>query len=348
MTRKDRDIFIHRKLRDKRYIITNHPQYTPNARARNLKGADRLILGHMPLIGVSYQNLERDREYRERFSDPGAMRRVVDAALEMGVKRFAAASPSSSSLAPLHLQVLQDAADEGRDIELIPCVGVPVRFGGKEIDAFRRWATYLAVEEPTHQGVRRLVIEDPVLNFRPGWRSRLPASRPYRDHDFQRLKIDWERLEADLDIFVDLPVSHIEPGSETDFLAMTGRLDLLGELVDRIGERGFGGVLFGVHHAGETIPRLDDGLEGFSGYVTPLNPMGVMMFPTKASAEKAIRGTERAVYAIKPLAGSRVKPEEAFSYVFGFRVEGCMIGCASVSEVKEDFKAALEASRTRV
>jgi hypothetical protein len=310
-----------------------------------LKGADRLILGHMPLVGVSYQSPERDREYRERFSDPGAMRRVIDAALGMGVRRFAAASPGSSPLAQLNLQVLKDTADEGHVIELIPCVGVPVRLGGEEVDAFRRWATYLAVEERTHPGVRRLFLEDPVLNFRPGWRNGLPASRPYRDDDFQRLEIDWGRLEADLDSLADLPVSHIEPGSETDFLAMAGRLDLLGELVDRIDERGFGGVLFGVHHAGETIPRLDEGLDGFSGYVTPLNPLGVMMFPTKASAEKAIRGTERAVYAIKPLAGGRVEPEAAFRYVFGFDVKGCMVGCASVSEVEEDLEAAFEAQR---
>jgi hypothetical protein len=310
-----------------------------------LKGADRLILGHMPLVGISYQSLERDREYRERFSDPGAMRGVVDAALEMGVRRFAAASPGSSPLAPLHLQVLKDAADEGRDIELIPCVGVPVRLGSKEVNAFRRWATYLAVEEPIHPEVRRLFLEDPVLNFRPGWRSGLPASRPYRDDDFQRLEIDWMRVESDLDSLMDLPVSHIEPGSETDFLAMAGRFDLLGELVDRIGERGFRDVLFGVHHAGETIPRLDEGLDGFSGYVTPLNSLGVMMFPTKASAERAVRGTGRDIYAIKPLAGGRVEPEEAFRYVFGFGVEGCMIGCASVSEVEEDFKAALKASQ---
>ena len=313
-----------------------------------MKGADRLILGHMPLVGVSYQSVERDSEYRERFRDPGAMRRVVDAALGMGVRRFAAASSGSSPLASLHLQVLKNAADEGRDIELIPCVGVPVRLGGKEVDAFRRWATYLAVEGPIHPGVRRLFLEDPVLNFRPGWRNGLPASRPYRDDDFQRLEIDWGRVEADLDSLADLPVSHIEPGSETDFLTMAGRLDLLGELVDRIGERGFGGVLFGVHHAGETIPRLDEGLDGFSGYVTPLNPLGVMMFPTKASAERAIRETERAVYAIKPLAGGRVKPEAAFQYVFGFDIEGCMVGCASVSEVEEDLEAAFEAQRAHL
>ncbi len=310
-----------------------------------MKGADRLILGHMPLVGVSYQSVERDREYRERFSNPGAMKRVVEAALGMGVRRFAAASHGSSPLAPLHLQVLKDVADEGRDIELIPCVGVPVRLVGKEVDAFRRWATYLAVEEPAHLGVRRLFLDDPVLNFRPGWRSGLPASRPYSDDDFQRLEMDWGRVESDLDVFVDLPVSHIEPGSETDFLAMAGRLDLLGELVDRIRERGFGGVLFGVHHAGETIPRLDEGLDGFSGYMTPLNPLGVMMFPTKDSAEKVIRETEKAVYAIKPLAGGRVEPEDAFRYVFSFGVESCMIGCASVTEVEEDLKAALEASQ---
>ncbi len=309
-----------------------------------MKGADRLILGHMPLVGVSYQSVERDREYRERFRDPGAMRQVVDSALGMGVRRFAAASPGSSPLAALHLQVLKDAIDEGHDIEIIPCVGVPVRFEGAEVDAFRRWATYLAVEELNHPGVRRFFLEDPILNFRPGWRSGLPASRPYSDDDFQKLEIDWGRVESDLEVFVDLPVFYIEPGSETDFLAIAVRLDLLGELVDRIRERGFRGVLFGVHHAGETISRLDEDLDGFSGYVTPLNPLGVMMFPTKDSAEKAIRGTEKAIYAIKPLAGGRVDPEEAFRYLFGFGVEGCMIGCASVAEVEEDFKAALEAA----
>ena len=94
-----------------------------------------------------------------------------------------------------------------------------------------------------------------------------------------------------------------------------------------------------------TIPTIDDGLDGFEGYITPLNSMGVMMFPTKASAESAVRGTEKLVYAIKPVAGGRVNPKEAFIYVFGFDIEGCMIGCASVSEVKVDFTAAIQALR---
>jgi hypothetical protein len=307
-----------------------------------LKAADRFILGHMPLVGVSYQSRERDREYREKFGDDGEMRRVVDAAIGLGVRRFAAASPSSSPLAPQHLRVLKQAVDDGHGIDVIPCIGIPMRIGIRGIDAFRRWATYLAHEEPEYPGVRRCVLDDPVLNFREGWRQRLPASKPYGEDDLQRLALDWRRIEDDLEVLTDLPVSCVEPGSETDFLAMAGRLDLLGELADRIGERGFG-VLFGVHHAGVTIPVLDGELDSHDGYLTPLNPLGVMMFPTKASAEAAVRDAGKLVYAIKPLAGGRVGPEAAFRYVFGFDVEGCMVGCASVSEVEEDFRAAIQA-----
>lgn len=299
----------------------------------------------MPMVGVSYQSVEKDREYQVRFRATGAMRAVIDAAIDVGIRKFSAASPGASSLAPLHLKALKETTDEGHDIEVIPCIMIPIRHLDRSIDAFRRWATYLAYEESLYTHVRRLVLEDPVLNFREGWKENLPASKPYNESDLRRMTIDWGRVEEGLERFVDLPVSYVEPGSETDFLAMAGRFDLLGELIDRIGEQGFRGVLFGVHHAGVTIPKLDEGLDGFDGYLTPLNPIGVMMLPTKASAEWAVRNAKKDVYAIKTLAGGRVEPEEAFKYVFGFDVEGCMVGCASVSEVEEDFKAAIEAQR---
>lgn len=307
-----------------------------------VSAADRLVLGHMPMVGVSYQSREKDEEYRLRFSDSSEMRRVIDAAISMGVRRLAAAAPGSSPLAPLHLQVIRGVVDEGHDIELIPCLEIPLKLGNNKIDAFRRWATYLGIEARLYPEVRQRILDDPILNFREGWKYNLPLSRPYDEEDFQRLTMDWRQVERNLEYFVDLPVSYMEPGSETDFLAMAYRFDLIGELADRISELGFGGVLFGVHHAGITIPRLDDEIEGFSGYVTPLNPLGVMMFPTKTSAEEAVRSTEKAIYAIKPLAGGRVKPHDAFSYVFSFDVEGCMVGVASEAEVDEDFRTAID------
>ena len=308
-----------------------------------MKPVERVILGHMPLVGVSYQSLERDAEYRERFSRPGAMREVMDAALRMGVRRFAAATSDSSPLAASHISALREMAEGGHGVEVLPCIMVPLRLRGEPVDAFRRWATYLSHEEGEHPGVRGAALDDPILNFREGWRRRLPTSRPYAQGDFDELRIDWGRVEACLGEFTEMEVRYVEPGSETDFLAMAGRLDLLGELADRIKGRGFRGVLFGVHHAGATIPILEEGLRGFEGYVTPLNPMGVMMLPSKGSAEEAIGATRREVYAIKPLAGGRVGPDEAFRYVFGHDVEGCMVGCASVDEVREDLRAALRA-----
>jgi len=311
------------------------------------KPTDRLILGHMPMVGISYQSKEIDAEYQRRFNDAKAMRDIVDAAIDLGVSKSAAASPNSSPLAPLHLQVLRKTVDEGRYIELIPCIGIPVKLRDEGINAFRRWATYLTLEERLHSGVRQRILDDRILNFREGWKDRLPISKPYDKEDYQRLSIDWKKVEHDLECFVDLPVLYMEPGSETDFLAMAGRFDLLGGLIDRVKERGFRGVLFGVHHAGVTIPRMDIELDGFGGYLTPLNPLGLMMFPTKVAAEKAVKNTKKRVIAIKPLAGGRVKPEEAFKYVFRFDVDGCMIGCASVAEVKEDFRAAIGALKER-
>jgi hypothetical protein len=306
---------------------------------------DTLILGHLPIIGVSYQNKERDEEYRKRFSDENEMAKVIEAAIKMGVKKFASATPDSSPLASLHLRVLRNFADQGFDVQIIPCLGIPLRLGDRKVDDYRRWATYLAYESRTYPEVRQHMLDDPVLSFREGWRELLPTSKPYGERDFQALNVDWRQIEENMSYFTELPVQYIEPGSETDFLALTGRFDLLGELMDKILEAGFQGTLFGVHHAGVTIPKLEEELNHFDGYLTPLNSLGVMMFPTKTSAEAAVNGTSRDVYAIKPFAGGRVEPRTAFTYVFSLRVKGCIFGAGSISEVERDLGSAIEVIR---
>lgn len=303
---------------------------------------DTLILGHMPMVGVSYQNKERDEEYRKRFSDENEMAKIIETAAKKGVRKFASATPNSSPLASLHIRVLRAFADQGLDVQLIPCLGIPLRLGERMVDDYRRWATYLTYESKTYHEVRQNMLDDPILSFRDGWRELLPISKPYGGKDFQDLNVDWRKIEENMSIFKELPVQYIEPGSETDFLALAGRFDLLGELIDKILEAGFRGILFGVHHAGMTIPKLEEELNRFDGYLTPLNPLGVMMFPTKASAEAAVNETCRDVYAIKPFAGGRIEPRTAFTYVFSFPVKGCIFGAGSVSEVEIDLGSAIE------
>ena len=121
----------------------------------NLK-ANKLILGHMPFVGVSYQSAEKDEEYRKRFSKISATRNIVEAALKMGVHRFAGATPRSSPPSPVHIEALRAMIDEGHDIELLPCIEIPVRLGDNRIDAFRRWATYMKFERRLFPEVRRM------------------------------------------------------------------------------------------------------------------------------------------------------------------------------------------------
>jgi len=301
----------------------------------------RLILGHMPFVGISYQSEKKDEEYRKRFSEINEIRNVIEAAIMMGVCKFAAATPHSSPLSPVHLQALQLTIDEGHKIELLPCIEIPLKLRNNKIDAYRRWATYAHFEEQLYPQVKQHMVNDPIMKFREDWKNRLITSRPYKEEDFRSLTIDWPKIDKDLQFFAKLPISHIEFGSESDFLAVTGRLDLLGKLLDRAKGHGYRRVLLGVHQAGMTIQIINDKLDGFHGYVTPLNPLGVMMFPTKLSVENSVKNVKKAVYAIKPLAGGRVSPKRAFNYVFNFDVEGCMIGVGSITELKEDLNVAI-------
>jgi hypothetical protein len=114
---------------------------------------------------------------------------------------------------------------------------------------------------------------------------------------------------------------------------MAGREDLIGALIDQLNDLGYKKILFGVHHAGETIPRLDKN-QNIVGYVTPLNEMGIMMLPEQSIAENAIRKTKKKIIAIKPLAGGRIKPHRAYKYVFKYNVEACMFGAATEEEVR--------------
>ncbi|MCW3982098.1 MAG: hypothetical protein NWE81_03175 [Candidatus Bathyarchaeota archaeon] len=306
-----------------------------------------LILGHMPFIGVSYQSKEKDKQYRKKFAAIGETRRVLHQALRMGVRKFAAAAPTSSSLSHLHLQALKLLIEDGHRIKILPCIGVPLKLGAKGVDACRRWATYAKLEARDHPNAKQRMISDPILNFRSNWQHKFPVSKPYRKKDFQKVTIDFTSVEQNLKLFANLCADSVEFGSEVDFLTMTGRLDLIARLLERAREHGFRKILVGVHHAGITIRKLDSQLSEFHGYVTPLNSLGIMMFPTKQSAELSVKNARKAVYAIKPLGGGRIEPKPAFTYVFRFNIEGCMIGASSTSEVRTDVSAAVKALQTK-
>lgn len=311
----------------------------------------RLILGHLPFVGESYQGPEKNREYATRFSDMRNSVKILRSSVEgYGLTVTAAGIMNGSDrLAGLFLQAIKETERiTETEIALIPCVQIPLTIKQKPVDIYRRWITYYEIEKhTTKEELARKYMEDPILECRSNWRidfqEALQKSKPYGSDDIEDLQIDMGKLDEGTSILRDFKVLFLELGSETDLLAMTGRIDLLASLVDHIREKFGHRVLLGTHHAGSTIPVLEGSGVKFDGYVTPINKLGIMMFPTTNMALEAVKRSRRAVIAIKPLAGGRIPPREALEYVYkGQGVNFCMIGVGSEGEAEEDFTIASE------
>lgn len=311
----------------------------------------RLVLGHLPFLGESYQGIERNKEFITRFSNMKNTQRILEIAVEkFGVTVTATGTTNDGEkLASLHLEAIRETErNTGIEFAVIPCVQIPVTVERRPIDVYRRWLTYYEAErKQIDDGLLRRYLEDPVLQSRSNWKENftkvLRELKPYGMSELQNLHIDYEQLDRMLAFLRNFKALLVEVGSETDFLAMTGRVDLLSDLICHIQEKYGKGVLAGIHHAGSTIPILEQSKVEFDGYVTPINKLGVMMFPDKDSALESIRRCGKPVIAIKPLAGGRVPPRGAFHYIYKeLGVASCMVGVGSESEAEVDFSTASE------
>jgi hypothetical protein len=231
------------------------------------------------------------------------------------------------------------------EIGLISCFMIPLSLRGEHIDDYRRWVTYHSIEAEGKTDVTERYLSDPILLCREGWKQRFPEAltqmKPYSREEIADMILDKSRLEKMLSVLSGFRTLLVEPGSETDFLALTGRMDILEEVVATSAERLGCPVVVGTHHAGSTIPILDASTMPISGYVTPVNSIGALMLPTQKQALEALSNMKKTLIAIKPMAGGRITPEKAFEYVFR-KVETaiCMIGLASESELQQDIPAA--------
>ena len=305
-----------------------------------------IILGNLPMLGVSYQGATKDSEYKERFRNKAEMKKVVRTALNYDVKFFAASSRTFNPLAPNYLDAVKEIeAEDKKEIRLIPCIDVPLRFKGKRVDDYRKWKTHLEYEtEQYGSQIKQRYLEDPILNCRQGWKEGLNSAKPYKhDELVNDLEIDWKAWETSINEFSDYNVGWIEPGSGTDFLAIS-RMDLLEELLDKTRQTGHR-VLLGSHHIGASNQLISKrNVKGYDGFVTPVNKLGAMMFPTQEMAEASIKDAKKQgklVVAIKPFAGGRIPPEEALTYVFKeVEVDACMVGIGSATEAKIGFQVA--------
>lgn len=305
-------------------------------------------MGAQPLLGESYQGEEKNRLYKARFSNIQYTVELLREAYENGLDTISIMSAPDNELFKKLLKALELLREQGVNFQVAPCISIPLKLGEYPVDDYKRWLTYFYYESRYFDlEVKELemkYLNDPILLTRPGWREKFPymleKEKPYKQEDFEKLKVDFKLLEDRIAIFEGFEKPFINLGSECDFLAIAGRFDILDEIIELLNSKGFNTILISSHHAGCTIPIIEEANLGIRGYVTPVNPIGALMLPTIKDALKAIRLVAEKTIAIKPLAGGRVKPYEAFTFLVYNGIRRFMLGVASIEELKIDLENA--------
>lgn len=306
----------------------------------------RIILGAQPLLGESYQGEEKNKTYRAMFSSINYTVKLLRAAYEDGLDTISVMSMPDSELFKKLLEALKLLKEQGIVFQVAPCISIPLKLGDSPIDDYRRWLTYFHYERKffNSKELEEKYLNDPILLTRPNWRERflqmMEEGRPYKQEDSKDIQVDFKLLEKRVYIFEGFEKPFINLGSECDFLAVMGRLDILAMLIEWLKSRGFNRVLISSHHAGSTIPIIENSTLKIDGYATPVNPIGALMLPTAEVALKAIKPVAEKTIAIKPLAGGRVNPYKAFSFLAHNNIGHFMLGVASIEELKMDLEAA--------
>lgn len=316
----------------------------PTRRVGNVE-VPRLIMGIHPYDGCSYQNPDRDAQNGRAFSQVSAVSDVIRCAVEEGGVTAVQVDHMLPVLDRLHLQAVWETQRATQtEIGLVAFILIPVMLDGEQTTfSPRSHATFYAHNERmAGDAFREHIRTDPIVRYNIGDGELVTSEtvKPYTEEEASRFEIDYGILEQYLGFFAGCDILVADPGTEMDLLAMMGRFDLIRDYVGFLRER-FGTVITSVHHAGVTLPLLEQENIPVDGYLTTVNQPGTFMFPTRDHAIDAIKNASKPVIAIKPMAGGRYLGHQAFDYVFNdVGVAASMFGMGTVDQVRETMGAA--------
>jgi hypothetical protein len=305
-------------------------------------------MGIHPYDGVSYQDVERDAENLKLFGNVNPVADVIEHAVQNFGFTVAQVDHMNPELNRLHLQAIWETERRlSTSIGLLAYILIPITLDG-EIVAYseRAHSTLFGydLDAVGEEAYLEQVSKDEILKYTVGGTFDnlvTPKTvKPYSRADAENFTIDYATLEQYLGFFAGCKILVADPGAEIDLLAAVGRFDLIQEYLDFLRAR-FDTVISSVHHAGITVPLIEEHNIDFDGYIVPINELGMYTFPTRDRVVDAIRNTNKPVVAIKPMAGGRYLGEKAFEYVFNnVGVESVMFGMGTIEQVTETATAA--------
>jgi len=305
----------------------------------------RLTMGIHPYDGVSYQNKKRDAANLELFDRVSPVADVIEHAVQNFGFSVAQVDHMNPELNRLHLQAIWETERRLKtEIGMLAYILIPISLNGEIVAYSERAHSTLFLAAVGEEAYLEQIAKDKILEYTVGGTlDNLVTPKtvePYGPADAENFEIDYATLEQYLGFFAGCKIFVADPGAEIDLLAAVGRFDLIKEYLDFLRER-FDTVITSVHHAGITIPLVEEQGIDFDGYIVPVNDPGMYMFPTKERVVDAVRNTNKPVICIKPMAGGRYLGEKAFEYVFNdVGVESVMFGMGTIEQVTETATAA--------
>ena len=309
----------------------------------------RLVMGIHPYDGCSYQSSERDADNLRAFGRVHQIVEVLRYAVEEEGVTAAQVDHMLPELDRLHLQAIWETERHASTrIGLLAYILIPITLDGEAMSYSQRaHATFYSHNDRIGgKAFRDELANDEILRYtlNGSWDNLVTPEReqPYTPDEAARLEIDYTTLEQYLGFFAGCDILVADPGAEIDLLAMLGRFDLIREYIAFLRQR-FPTVITSVHHAGITIPLLEQEGIPVDGYMTPVNYPGMYMFPTRDIALDAIRQASKPVIAIKAMAGGRYLGHKAFEFVFDVvGVDAALYGMGTLDQVRETTRAAKE------
>jgi hypothetical protein len=307
----------------------------------------RIILGVHPYDATTYTSKERDEEYLRRWTGPRSMVELMKPVVERFGVTASRGFPSDSDLSRWHRGALRLTMDE-LDTEIAIVLGsiLPTKGIVDTSKYVYRLGIKLGGEE-----FRNKWAGDPIYRY---WHEKRKESQSDVDdfvrkaselslevpEEMKKVEVDYEKLDSMLESYRGFNIPLYVSNERWEFLVLARRFDELQEAADLV-KRKMGTFLLGTHNAGLVIPMAEDARLRVDGYLTPVNKLGILMFPTQRLAEQAIRASGKPLVGIKPLGGGRVNPREAFQYVFHeLGVPTTMVGIGSIEEAQETLSAA--------
>lgn len=297
----------------------------------------RLVLGCDPfqIVSAFYPKPdEKLREYRTNFSGPDMTVEIVKAAVKENVNALI------FCLVDGFIQAVKKMKDDGLGLQLIPLFyQFPLKTEGHHIPFVK---TEVTITNHRMYLKGQALYDDYVgsSEFK-----KIEAAKSLSKTEIEKMEIDREKMTDTLKQFAELGTTKILMTC-IELYALIGRLDLLEKARSICEEFGFS-ICAGSHMA-EAFKILDKEHLHFASYYAPLNKIGFFMFPNQNEMLKSILRIRELFMAIKPLAGGRIPPKEAFEYILNTKKNTvCMFGVSSTKEVAEGVKAFREVTTKR-